>query len=168
MMESKEKFPFHFSSVADLNATMEEAFAYLDDPMKLSSHMEKSSWMMAGSKMEMKLDTRSGRGVGAEIILEGKMIGIPLFVREFVTISEVPIKKVWETKGLQKLIIMDQYRMGFEIKPSGKTCELKVFIDYSLPQKWPASLLGRIFGKVYAKWCTEKVTRDAASHFIAS
>ena len=43
--------------------------------------MGKSSLMMAGSKMDIKLDGKSGKGIGAEIILEGQMMGIPLFVR---------------------------------------------------------------------------------------
>lgn len=158
-------FPHHFSSYVDLNATAEEAFQFLDDPLKLSSHMEKSSWMMAGSKMEMKLDSHHGKGVGAEIILRGKMMGIPLFIREFVTQCQSPISKVWQTQGPQKLIIMDQYRMGFQLTPHGRTSTLEVFIDYSLPEIGFAFLIGKLFGKTYAKWCTDRMARDAAKHF---
>jgi hypothetical protein len=165
MNNQEKEFTHHFSSVVNLNATAEEAFAFLDDPMKLSSHMGKSSWMMAGSKMEIKLDARNGRGVGAEIILEGKMLGIPLFVREFVTVSEAPIKKVWETSGLQKLIVMDQYRMGFELTPAGQMIRLRVFIDYILPNSGMGRFLGNIFGKAYAKWCTDEMANGAQKFF---
>ena len=164
-MNSPADFPFHYSSTVRLNATASEAFSFLDDPKRLSSHMGKSSMMMAGSKMEMNLDKNEGRGVGAEIILNGKMLGIPLYVREFVTQSESPGHKVWETKGPQKLVIMDQYRMGFELKPNGNTIELKVFIDYSLPKAGFSKMLGQLLGKVYAKWCTDKMANDAAQHF---
>lgn len=167
MTDSETPFPFHFSSVADLKATPEEAFAFLDDPKKLSSHMGKSSMMMGGSKMEMRLDRQNGRGVGAEIVLEGKMMGIPLFVREFVIESDCPHKKVWQTNGPQNLIVMDQYRMGFKITPAGAFSRLEVFIDYSLPSNGLKLLLGKLLSKAYAKWCTARMALDAAEHFAA-
>ncbi len=157
------KHHYHFTTI--LQTTAENAFEYLDDPKKLSSHMGKSSWMMAGSKMNIKLDEKEGRGIGAEIILDGTMMGIPLFVREFVTESERPKIKVWETKGPQKLIIMGQYRMGFELTPEGTTTQLKVFIDYSLPSVGVQKVLGLFFSKLYARWCTEQMAKDAVNHF---
>ena len=81
MGNTENNFPHHFSTIVDLEVTPGEAFQFLDNPMNLSSHMSKSSWMMAGSKMEMKLDHKKGLGVGAEIILEGRILNIPLFVR---------------------------------------------------------------------------------------
>lgn len=123
-----DQFPFHCSTTVELKTTAEEAFDFLDDPKKLSSHMGKSSMMMAGSKMDMKLDQRQGRGVGAEIIMDGKMMGISLFVREFVTESVRPKRKVWETKGPQKLVILDQYRMGFNLSPNGATEDLGITV----------------------------------------
>lgn len=161
----KTDYAFHESTSVRLKADAERAFSFLDDPHKLSSHMGKSSWMMAGSKMEMRLDDRQGRTAGAEIVLEGKMMGVPLSIREFVTERTVPRKKVWQTEGPQKMIVIEGYRMGFEIEPLGSESSLKVFIDYDLPRRGAGRLLGRLFGAAYARWCTKKMAEDASRHF---
>lgn len=167
MSVDRSELPLHFSSFATLNTTAAEAFRFLDNPMNLSSHMSKSSWMMAGSKMEMKLDPQKGRGVGAEIILDGKMLGIPLYIREFVVESEEPVRKSWQTSGPQKLIVIDQYKMGFILRPDGDQTHLEVFINYSLPSKGAGAFLGKLFATIYAKWCTDQMAQDAARHFRA-
>lgn len=159
------KFPNHLSSSVEISASPELIFAYLDGQKNLSSHMEQSSWMMAGSSMKIELDQQEGKTVGAEIILRGSMLGIPLLVREAITERHPPSRKVWETAGEQKMVILDQYRMGFETTPSGATSKLMVFIDYSLPKPPGRKVLGLLLGKLYARWCIERVTRDAAYHF---
>lgn len=158
-------YQHHLAGTAYLNAKPDVAFEYLNDPKHLSSHMGNSSVMMAGSKMNLKLDDKSGKGVGAEIVLEGKMMGLPLFVREYVTESSPPSRKVWETQGPQKMIVIDQYRMGFELSPSEEGSTLKVFIDYTLPASGANRFMGLLLGHVYAKWCTETMLKDAAKHF---
>jgi hypothetical protein len=40
-----------------------------------------------------------------------------------------------------------------------------VFIDYELPRLGLASWLGKLFGKTYARWCTEQMVNDAAREF---
>ena len=165
MKNSEKIYAFHFSSVAKLGTSLEKAFAYLDDPRKLSGHMGKSSWMMVGSKMEIKLDERQGKGIGAKITLTGQMMGIQLYVNEVVVESEAPRRKSWKTVGPQKLIVMDQYKMGFELSPQGQSVLLKVFIDYSIPSGGIGYILGRLFGKFYARWCTEQMIEDTATHF---
>jgi len=40
-----------------------------------------------------------------------------------------------------------------------------VFIDYALPEALPGRWLGRAFGRVYARWCTERMVSDAVRHF---
>ena len=42
---------------------------------------------------------------------------------------------------------------------------LRVRIDYKLPAKGAARWLGWLFGRTYARWCTERMAKDAASHF---
>lgn len=158
-------YQHHCSSSVQIKAAPGVVFEFLDDPHRLSSHMGKSTWMMAGSKMEIKLDDKKGRGVGAEIILEGRMMGLPLFVREFVTESMSPIKKVWETRGPQNMIVIDQYQMGFELSSSGGSSSLRIFIDYALPQSGVSRMIGNLFGRMYAKWCIERMAKDAANHF---
>jgi hypothetical protein len=156
----------HRSSTILLNATPEDAFVFLDDPTQLSSHMGKSSWMMAGSKMKLKLDEKNGRGVGAEIVLEGQMMGMPLLVRESVTESIFLKRKVWATRGPQKMIVIDQYKMGFELAPLNGHTSLRVFIDYNLPSDGLNRILGILVGHIYAKWCTTKMAKDAGKHFL--
>lgn len=161
-------YQFQFSSQGLLNTTPQEAFSYLNDPHKLSSHMSQSSWMMAGSKMDMVLDDKNGMGVGAEIILKGKMMGIPLYVREFVTDSQDSKLKVWETQGPQKMIILEQYKMGFRLEPEAKKVRLTVFIEYNLPARGIGVALGKLLGKCYAKWCTDQMVKSALHHFNKS
>ena len=127
--------------------------------------MNKSSWMMAGSKMEIETDLDSGRKIGSEIILKGKMMGVSLFVKERICSRNPPYSKSWETVGPQKMIILDQYRMGFEITPDGSKTKLRVFIDYSIPSSGVSHILGKISAHFYAKWCTEMMVRDAKDAF---
>lgn len=158
-------FSFHYESTALLKASMSDAFEYLDDQKRLGSHMGKSSWMMAGSHMDFELDEKQGREVGSEIVLKGQMLGIPLFVKEIVQERTVPNRKVWQTVGPQKLIIIDQYRMGFELTPAGELISLRIFIDYSWPGRGITRLLAQLFSQFYAKWCTESMVKDATDHF---
>ena len=77
--------PHHFESTVEVNAPAGEVFSHLDDPSRLSVHMSKSSWMMAGSRMAVELDASQGHAVGATIRLSGRVLGIPLSVEEIVT-----------------------------------------------------------------------------------
>src|SRR3989344_7651761 len=165
MQTINNDFPFHHSSTAILQASADNAFSYLDDPKRLSSHMSESSWMMAGSKMAIELDEKVGHGIGAEIVLRGKMLGIPLFVREAVTDWQPAKRQAWETVGPQKMIIIGQYRMGFDLIPRASGVALRVFIDYGFPESASGRILGKIFAKIYAKWCTGRMAKDAAKHF---
>lgn len=69
----------HYESTATLNTSAQSAFEFLDDPKRLSSHMSKSSWMMAGSKMDIEVDSKLGRGVDSEMTLRGRIMGHPSF-----------------------------------------------------------------------------------------
>ena len=55
------------------------------------------------------------------------------------------------------------YRMGFTIAPKEAHSHLVVFIDYRLPQRGFARVLGLLFGRAYAAWCTRRMTMDAAT-----
>jgi hypothetical protein len=119
-MSAPDSLSIQYESLSRLATTLESAFTYLDDPRRLASHLEKSSWMMAGSHMNFELDEKQGREVGSEIVLKGQILGIPLFVKEVVSERTIPSKKVWQTIGPQKRVIMNQYRMGFELAPAGE------------------------------------------------
>ena len=115
--------------------------------------------------MEIELDADWGKKVGSRIRLTGRVLGIELAVEEVVTEHEPPRRKVWETRGSPKLLVIDRYRMGFEISPRGHESMLRVFIEYVLPAKAPARWLGRVFGGVYARWCVTRMVDDAVKQF---
>ena len=161
---SPAEFPLHFDCSAVVDAPAEAVFSRLDDQRLLSAHMSQSSWMMAGSRMNLELDASEGRAVGAVIRMGGRVLGIELSLEEVVTERSPPRRKVWQTTGTPRLLVIGHYRMGFELTPQGSSSLLRVFIDYALPEGW----LGRLFGGVYARWCTRRMVSDAFEHFRAA
>jgi hypothetical protein len=158
---------FHYESRAVLNAPVEVAFDYLDDFKKLSAHMEKSSGMMLGSKMTIETDGGQGRAVGSRVRMHGAMMGMKLALEEVVTERKPPIRKAWETLD-SRLLVIGNYRLGFELDPKGASSSVCVFIDYDLPASRPARWLGALFGRLYARWCTGRMASDAVRHFSRS
>ena len=96
-MSAASPFPLHHESTVTLDAPAETAFAYLDDFKKLSSHMERPSAMMMGSKMAITTDALGGRAVGSRVRLEGRMLGMTLSLEEEVTERQPPFRKAWQT-----------------------------------------------------------------------
>jgi hypothetical protein len=115
--------------------------------------------------MAIESDRENGKAVGSTLTLHGTVLGIPLSVEERVIERCPPHRKVWETQEQPVLLIIGPYQMGFEINPSGNQVSLRVFINYSLPSIWWQRLLGRMFAKAYASWCTLRMANDAAMRF---
>ena len=115
--------------------------------------------------MTTELDEGRGRQVGSRIRLAGRVFGVELSVEEIVTERSPPLRKVWETIGTPRLLVIGHYRMGFELAAQGSSSMLRVFIDYALPQRAPVWWLGRLLGRQYARWCTQRMVEDAAKHF---
>jgi len=161
---SAREFPLHCESVIWLDAAADAAFDYLDDFKKLSAHMETSSPMMAGSRMTIAIDELGGREVGSRVRMQGRMLGMSLSLEEVVTERNPPHSKAWQTVDA-RLLVIGQYRLGFQIQPDGARSRLRVVIDYRLPDEGLARWLGRLFGGTYARWCTRRMARDAARHF---
>ena len=159
--------PYHYESSAVVHSPMEEVFARIDDHTRLSSHMSESSWMMGGGRMKIEVDAGLGQKVGSRIRLAGRVLGIDLSVEEVVTERSPPFRKVWETTGSPSLPVIGQYRMGFELSPQGNKSMLRVFIDYALPESAPAHWLGLLFGRYYARWCTQQMVDGAIKHFAS-
>jgi hypothetical protein len=124
--------------------------------------MEKPSLMMAGASMRITTDAQHGQVVGSVISMSGQVLGLKLALNEVVTEREPPFKKAWETRGQPKLLVIGGYRMGFRITPRQGGSHLVVFIDYGLPAHGFSWLLGKLFGKAYAGWCTRRMAVDAA------
>ena len=165
---SQSMLPHHYETSGFVAAIAEQVFAHLDDHTRLSSHMSKSSWKMGGGRMALQFDEQQGRRVGSRIRLAGRVFGLALSVEEIVMERQSPYRKVWETIGAPRLLVIAHYRLGFEITPEGSGSVLRVFIDYALPERGLARWCGVLFGSYYAKWCTNQMLEDAASQFSTS
>jgi Polyketide cyclase / dehydrase and lipid transport len=148
-----------------VQSPMDQVFAHIDDHTRLSSHMSEPSWKMGGGCMQTELDEGRGQAVGSRIRLSGRVFGVELSVEEIVVERDPPRRKVWETTGTPKLLVIGHYRMGFELSPQGIGSLLRVFIEYVLPDRAPARWLGRLLGGYYARWCTQQMVDDAIRHF---
>ena len=159
--------PGRYESSGAVRSPMEQVFAHLDDHTRLSSHMSERSWRTGRGRMETEIDEGRGQTVGSRIRLSGRVFGVVLSVEEIVVERNPPRRKVWETTGMPKLLVIGHYRMGFELSSQGNGSMLRVFIEYALPERAPARWLGRLFGRYYARWCTQQMVDDAVNHFEA-
>lgn len=157
----------YYEFTAKVPATATELFAYMDDPRRLGAHMSQSSWMMMGSTMNYQFDAAQGRAMDSHIQLSGRLLGLPLHVDEVITRRDIPVGKTWHTVGSPRLLIIGEYEMGFEIKPAGPACMLRIYISYHLPQG-PTWLLGWLLGGIYARWCVKRMVSDAQRHFVST
>ena len=155
----------HDESEADVLASPDQVFALVDDHARLSAHMSRPSWRMGGDRMETVFDAGNGQRVGSHIRMNARVLGLQLALDEVVTEREPPIRKAWETVGSPRLVVIGAYRMGFDVAARGSGSLLRVFIDYTLPDKWPARWLGRLFARYYAHWCTQSMVNDAVRQF---
>jgi hypothetical protein len=160
-------FPRHEEFVGIVNATEADAFAHLDDQTRLSAHMSRRSWKMGWGKMSVDLDKQGGKTVGSHIVLRGRVLGLSLYLHEVVTERNPPRQKLWRTVGEPRLLVIGAYEMGFELSPATHGVRLRVTIDYEWPTKRIQRLLGRLFGRMYAKWCTRQMVQDAQKSFPA-
>lgn len=141
----------------------ERLFALLDDQRRLSAHMSKRSWTMGWGKLDTLLDDGRGQTVGSHIVLHGRVFGIRLHLDEVVTLREPPFRKRWQTVGEPRLLVIGAYEMGFEIFNRDGDAQLRVDIDYALPRRGFSRLLGRVFGRSYARWCVKRMVDDAST-----
>lgn len=114
--------------------------------------------------MEILTDDGGGRAVGSHVRMSGKVMGMSLSLEEVVIQREPPLRKAWETIDA-RLLVIDQYRLGFELEARGEVCGLRVFIDYNWPQRALGRLAAALLAKSYARWCTQRMVEDAAKQF---
>ncbi|MBI3367793.1 MAG: SRPBCC family protein [Burkholderiales bacterium] len=156
-----DDYQLHQQSEAEIAVEPERLFAWLDDPRRLASHMERPSLTTAGSSMRFETDAGLGQAIGSHIRMSGSVLGIHLALDEIVTHREPPFCKTWETVGEPQLLVIGAYRMGFVISPTPSGPRRVVFIDYRLPEHGFARGLGLLLGRAYAGWCTRRMARDA-------
>jgi hypothetical protein len=118
--------------------------------------------------MKIQMEPDHTRNVGSHFGFTGRILGAPLRVDELVTSRQPPLSKTWETVGEPRLWVIGRYEMGFEIAPVGSASNLRVYIRYDWPQGGLPRLLGRLFGRYYARWCTGRMVSDARRHFAKS
>ena len=166
MTDTQRTYAQHLEKAAPVEAQAEEVFAFLDDHSRLVAHMDRPSPMMFGGQMRASTDEGRGQTVGSHIRVEGRVLGIRLELDEAVTVREPPFRKFWETTHEPRLLVIGQYRLGFEIKPKARQSELRVSIDYDLPVR--GRWLGDLFGQMYAKWCVDQMLTDTQRHFATT
>jgi hypothetical protein len=157
--------PLHDEAAGEVAAAPALLFAHLDEPQRLSRHMEQRSMAMMGSTMTVATDAQGGEAPGSVIRMNGRVFGIPLALEEVVTRREPPRLKAWETIGEPHLLVIGAYRMGFAIAPRGDGSLLTVFIDYQLPTAGHTRWLARWLAPMYARWCCARMVRDAQDAF---
>ena len=162
---TSDRYPHHHPSEVNVAIGVHKPFAYLDDHRRLASHMEKPSLMMAGATMQVETDALKGQAVGSVIRITGRVLGVNLAVDEVVTERVSPSHKTWETRGAPRLLVIGAYRMGFSITSHHACSRLVVFIDFQRPMRGFSRVLGLVFGRTYAAWCTRRMTIDAVAAF---
>ena len=164
-MTDTHEFQSHFADEAVIAASSPELFAYLDEHSQLSTHMTRRSWMMGGGKMAITTDDGRFQRVGSRLRLAGRVFGWNLFLEEEITDYRPPQMKVWCTIGSPRLLIIGQYRMGFEITANSVGSRLRVFLDYDLPSGFVTHFLGRLLAPMYAKWCVRNMVAEGKMRF---
>lgn len=156
---------YHDQSVTMVGGSQAEVFEFLDDQTRLAAHMEKRSMMMLGGRMTYAFDAAQGRAVGSVIRMGGGFLCFSLVVVEVVTERSPPSRKRWETRGRQRLLVIDSYVMGFDTRRTDGGTEVTIFIDYLLPPHLPGRWLGRLFAPTYARWCVSRMIKDVSRQF---
>ena len=154
----------HMETLARVAGEPHKVFAHLDDQTRLAEHMSKPSLMMGGGKMTYEFDEQKGQSVGSHIRMGGSAFGLQLSLDEVVTERIPPRRKVWQTVGTPRLVVIGSYEMGFELSATDQGSALRVWIDYELPPRG----LGRFvpaLGDAYARWCVNRMASDAILAF---
>jgi hypothetical protein len=164
--DSERNYRRHSQTSVILPVGTKSLFEFLDNHENLSEHMEaKKSLMMFGGSMHLILDEDRGQAIGSHIKMDGKVLGIRLYLDEVVT-ERMPFRrKVWETI-VADLLVIGHYRLGFDIEPvDAETSRLTVHISYNLPSK--RTFLGLLGGAPYARWCVTQMLSAATKRFSA-
>ena len=160
-----DSLPFHLEGSADLTAPVEAVFDFLDDFEQLGAHMMRSTAMMAGSRMRYEFDAARGRKVNARVRVLGSILGIKLQIEECVTERAPPFRKAWRTTGPQRMLVLDAYRMGYELVAREQGCRARVFIDYAIPPAGLSHWLARAAAARYARWCVNGVLAGVTGRY---
>ena len=160
-----DALPLHVEATCEVRAQASSVFEYIDQPQRLSAHMERRSWQLGGASMAIETDAEGGRAVGSHIRLAGRMLGIPLYVEGQVVQREPPNLKAWETVSEPHLLVIGRYRMRVNIEARGDLAHVTIAIDYARPANTSTGWLGMLFGPLYARWCVRQMAQDLIRQF---
>lgn len=121
--------------------------------------------MMGGGRMEIELDAGRGQSVGSRIRLSGRVFGLELSLEEIVIERVPPQRKVWQTTGSPRILVIGQYRMGFEISSQANGSLLHVYIDYSLQEDALTRSLGWFSVVSTLDGALKRMVSDTAERF---
>jgi hypothetical protein len=159
------RLPLHEHAQSEIAASALSVFDYIDRPERLSAHMERRSWRMGWGTMAIATDASGGRSIGSHWRLAGRMLGLHLAVEGNVVERQSPNRKVWETVGEPRLLVIGPYRMEVTIAERRQSSFVTIAIDYALPQRSPGRWLGSLFNKMYARWCVDQMMQDLKHRF---
>lgn len=160
--------PLHFEANAILTGSAEDIFAIADEPTLLARDMSRPTLMIGGGSMQCDLDVLAGKANGSVIRLTGKAFGITITAKEIVEDRSAPYRKVSATTGTPQLIVVRDYRMGFEIAEADSVSQFHVWIDYGVPQSGARHCLGQLFGPMFVRWCVENTLYQVQSQHEGS
>jgi hypothetical protein len=149
------------TETVEIKAAPEKVFGFVDDIQHTGWHMKKSSMAMMGSKLTLEVLSKNKTGLGATYRWYGQVMGMAMDFSEEVTEWVKNKRRVWETTGKPKLIIMNGYKMWFEVEPVKNKTRITFGITYDLPRDLRGKILGAISAKWYSKWCLKSMTQDA-------
>lgn len=152
-------------AISTIHANPTAVFDYLDAPARFGMHMSRRSAMMFGGRMSVAADVHEGRAIGSIIRLSGAFAGIPISVAQVITDRTPPTRKVWATLPQARLLILQAYRMGFDLEGNGPGSSLRVWIQYrpTVHGLWAAAAW--LFAGLYAQWCLDSIVKDVSGHF---
>ena len=163
--DAADALRLHAEATCEVRARASSVFEFIDQPQRLSAHMARRSWQLAGAAMAIQTDAEGGRAVGSHLRLTGRMLGIPLYVEGNVVQREPPNLKAWETVGEPHLLVIGRYRMRVNIEARGDLAHVTIAIDYALPATTPTHWLGMLVGPLYARWCVRQMAQDLVQQF---
>jgi hypothetical protein len=147
----------HEELTVHVAAPPELVFAHLDDPVRIGGHMTKPSAMMLGGSMSYEVDEFAGRQVGSVIRMSGAILDLRLAIEEVVTEHSPPWRKSWQTRGPQRLIVIEAYRMGFQLASEERGTRATFFIDYLPTRARIIQPLVSVIARAYARWCLRRI-----------
>ena len=118
--------------------------------------------------MTIDTDADGGRVVGSRMRLAGRVLGMDLAVEGAVTERKPPYRKVWQTVGEPRLLVVGAYRMEVTIDKREKGSHVRIAIDYALPSTGLSRWLGALFGATYARWCVNQMIEDVRQRFTGT